>query len=145
VGSRRHINQRTGQTTQLTDVVSELSRSRLVVTAARWSPSNCSFRCGRTTRHNVVILSDRPAPGAARQAGRTGTVVVRTVDVALKWSPDGLSREPRSEVAETAADTAMERPSVAESMRSLGAVIYDGRRGSVGRSVDLICLFNRLK
>lgn len=49
-------------TLQLTDVVSEVFRSRLVVTATRRSPSNCSFRCGRTTGHNVVIHSlRRPA------------------------------------------------------------------------------------
>ena len=59
---------------QLTDVVSEVFRSRLVVTATRRSPSNCSFRCGRTTRHNVVIHSlrrsagDRPAHGAGPRA-----------------------------------------------------------------------------
>jgi len=53
----------------LTDVVSELFRSRLVRTATRRSPSNCSFRCGRTTGHNVVIHSARRGPlGGQRPA-----------------------------------------------------------------------------
>jgi len=146
---------------QLTDVVSQVFRSRLVVTATRRPPSNCSFRCGRTTGHNVVIHSfrrpaaDRPAQGGGPLACPL-TDGSRSVDgggrfeVTVRLVPGATFRGCSD--CTTALDSSIRRygltaTSVAESMPSLGAVMYRAANDSArpGRSlwVLLICLFNQ--